>query len=382
MSATEFAAVRDALPPSAASDPEKPETWADKLARVLEREKQRTDESLVELRQLHADLLGCPVEDLDRVIGEQEAQRTAAREAARASRPTITVEPTRRSRSAKPNKSPEPPRAMRRLTERQQELLSCLIVEGDRAVFGPDNHIDDWPALKQVMLLLGATWKTGGKGKGGAQRKGAFVFPADVDAAEMLRLAQQHGEVFDPTLAGFFASPDAVADRAAGKLVLAPSMRVLEPSAGRGSLALALLRRNPRVIVECVELLEAHQAELRAMKLPIIGTDFLAMKPNDHTMFDAALMNPPFNKGAEAHHVLHAARFLVPGGQLVSIVSAGVVFREDGPYRDLAAWVRAHGEVEKLPPGSFKESGTMINTALITAKACGWCRSGICLERR
>jgi len=346
---------------------------ADRITFTMQRQIRRAEADNKALEKLHADILGCSVDDLDAVVAKQKADEKATCEAARVPK-TITSSEPRRSHSAKPNNLTNVP--MRRLTSRQQELLACLVVEGDRAVFGPDDRIDDWPALKQVMTTLGATWKTGGK-----KTKGAFVFRADVDAAETLRLAKEHGEIFDPKLVGTFLTPDALADYAASKLVLVPNTRVLEPSAGRGSLVKAARRACPEALIECVELLEPHQKDLRALGLSVIGTDFLAMRPEEFTMFDAVLMNPPFNKGAEAHHVLHAAKFVMPGGQVVAIVSQGVFFRQDSPYREFAQWVRAHGGVEELPAGSFKESGTMVNTALVVAKTCEWCRTGKCWEK-
>lgn len=381
--------IRDELAecPRDPNDPEEPYCLADDIMRVLKVQNERAKQDLEELRALHAKILGCSVDELDAVVAKREAEEKTAREQAKASRQMSTVvspaPPTNRRRTSKVPSSrvDENVHAMRRLTPRQQELLGCLVIEDSRAVFGLDQHIDDWPALKQVMITLGASWKTGGKGKGGSQRKGAFVFPTDVDAAETLRLAQEHGEIFDPKLVGTFLTPDALADRVASKLDLVPGMRVLEPSAGRGAIAKAVLRACPEVLVECVELLDVHRSELQMLGLPLIGTDFLALRPEDHTMFDACGMNPPFNKGAECHHVLHAASFVVPGGKLVAIVSPGVAFRQTSPYTEFAAWLRAHGEIEELPAGSFKESGTMIRTALVVAKTCGWCRTGTCWKR-
>lgn len=293
-------------------------------------------------------------------------------------RPVTQSKPVVRS-----NKTPtnEPRTAMRTLTERQCELIACMVIENGRAVFGPDEVISDWPALKEVMTALGATYVPGGPGRGGTKRKGSFSFPDGVDAEETLWLAKERGEIFDPKLVGTFLSPDAVADMVAGKLDLAPGMEVLEPSAGRGAIAKAVLRACPEVFVRCVELLDVHRRELQMLDLPIIGADFLAMRPEDQDPpFDAAAMNPPFNGGAECHHVLHAARFVRPGGQLVSIVSRGVTFRKDAPYSSLAKWIERHGAIENMPDGSFAESGTWIRTSMLWGRTCDGCRSGECLR--
>lgn len=360
-------AMRDELPPG--NGPEEPRCLADEIMDALKGMNDRAQQDLDDLCSLHAKILGCSLDELDAVVAKQKAEEQAEHEAQK--RPAATI-PEPRSSPTKPNKS-KAPNAMRRLTPRQQELLVCLVFEDGRVVFGPDERIDDWKSLKDVMTTLGASWKTGGK-----KRKGAFVFPDGVDAEETLWLAKERGEILDPKLVGTFLTPDALADYVVSKLRLAPNMRVLEPSAGTGNLVRAVLRAEPKVHVECVELLDVHCAELQMLGLPLIGRDFLDVKPEEHTMFDAIVMNPPFNGGAECHHVLHAARFVIPGGELVSIVSRGVSFRPTRPYTDLARWLKAHGQYEELLDGVFKESGTMIRTALITARVCDGCRTGGC----
>jgi type I restriction-modification system DNA methylase subunit len=79
------------------------------------------------------------------------------------------------------------------------------------------------------------------------------------------------------------------------------------------------------------------------------------------------LMNPPFDKKrSDIHHVLHALKFLKPGGRLVAIMPSGVTFREDALTRDFRGIVEARGgHIEELPDRSFKQSGTMVNTVLV-----------------
>ena len=64
-------------------------------------------------------------------------------------------------------------------------------------------------------------------------------------------------------------------------------------------------------------------------------------------------------------HVLHAWKFLKPGGRLVSIMSAGVIFRDNRKTVDFQNFVEQHGYMERLPEGSFKDSGTMVNTCIV-----------------
>jgi hypothetical protein len=81
---------------------------------------------------------------------------------------------------------------------------------------------------------------------------------------------------------------------------------------------------------------------------------------------DVVLMNPPFSKGQDVKHVTHALGFLKPGGRLVAIMGAGVTFRQDKRTNEFRELVQAMGgTIERLPEGSFKSSGTMVNTVIV-----------------
>jgi hypothetical protein len=96
--------------------------------------------------------------------------------------------------------------------------------------------------------------------------------------------------------------------------------------------------------------------------------DFLAQE--QEASFDRVVMNPPFAKQADIKHVTHALGFLRQGGRLVAVMSAGVVFRSDSrttAFRDL---VEARGgSIQPNPAGSFKESGTLVNTVTVVIPA-------------
>jgi predicted RNA methylase len=248
-----------------------------------------------------------------------------------------------------------------RITDRQRALLADLCVADNRAVFtGPP--IDDWAALKKVMVALGGTWAKGGKGK-----PGGFVFSDDVDAAEVVRLARETVEILDPNAHDFYPTPNGLADRVVALAEIEPGMSVLEPSAGKGALALAVRRACPRAHVVCVELLPAHQKALIDLGFTVaVAGDFLREEPRAPGVYDRVVMNPPFSRGLDAHHILHAFRFVKPGGRLVAIASAAIEYRTIAPMRALRALIEEHGgRVEGNPEGSFRESGTMVSTVTV-----------------
>jgi 16S rRNA G1207 methylase RsmC len=150
-------------------------------------------------------------------------------------------------------------------------------------------------------------------------------------------------------------------------------MLVLEPSAGRGALAVAANSAAVGVMVDMHELLPGNHRALIELKLPLSGVsepgDFLQVEPKP--IYDRVLMNPPFDKKrSDIHHVVHALKFLKPGGRLVAIMPSGVTFRDDALTRDFREIVEQRGgSIETLPEASFKQAGTMVNTVLVVIPA-------------
>lgn len=170
----------------------------------------------------------------------------------------------------------------------------------------------------------------------------------------------------------FFPTPAAVVSRMIAAARLGPDLDVLEPSAGLGAIACAVvpLARS----VDCIERSAQLAGRLRATWAEAAGdvrcADFLEVEPNPILMYDRVLMNPPFSRGADIRHVTHALRFLRPGGLLVAVMSAGTEFRQDkaaAAFRDLAA--ARGGRIERLPDDAFKASGTSVRTVLAVIPA-------------
>jgi len=145
---------------------------------------------------------------------------------------------------------------------------------------------------------------------------------------------------------------------------------VLEPSAGQGAIANACA--DAGAIVDCFELMDANIAvlhkhnEMRGGKLRrTLQADFLAQTPE--ASYDRVTMNPPFAKQADIKHVMHAHKFLKPGGLLVSVMGAGVTFRDNKLTQEFRALVDDRGGmIEPLPDGAFKAAGTMVRTVIVT----------------
>jgi 16S rRNA G1207 methylase RsmC len=100
----------------------------------------------------------------------------------------------------------------------------------------------------------------------------------------------------------------------------------------------------------------------------VVHADFLASRPSP--VYDRICMNPPFApRQADIRHVSHAMGFLKPGGRLVAIMSAGTMFRQNSLAVAFRATLGAlNASFTDLPPGSFKESGTMVNACIVTVE--------------
>ncbi len=163
---------------------------------------------------------------------------------------------------------------------------------------------------------------------------------------------------------GFFPTPPDVVARLIELSDIKDGMAALEPSAGTGNIVGMLYQAGAEVFA--VELLEANVAALKRQDLctSITWGDFLAQPPMPD--FERVVMNPPFAKQADIHHVLHALKFLKPDGLLVSVMSASVTFRDNKLTTDFRDLVRARGgDIEAVADGAFKSSGTMVNTVIV-----------------
>jgi len=147
------------------------------------------------------------------------------------------------------------------------------------------------------------------------------------------------------------------------ELVL-PRGTILEPEAGLGAIVdnLGVAKDH----IDCIEKNPQRADVLWKKGYAVRVGDFLLSDPANSPAYDCIYMNPPFEEGQDIDHVRHAYQFLRRGGSLVSVMSEGPWFRQDRKHTEFREWVEGvGGEVEKLPAGSFKDSGTMVNARLV-----------------
>lgn len=243
------------------------------------------------------------------------------------------------------------------------QLLSASQTEGNK-LFITGGQLDRnlYGRLDKVLKAAGGKWNTKAK---------AHIFAEDAsDAIENIILT---GEVTVPQDFGFFPTSELVAKQAADLAMIGDGMMVLEPSAGKGALAVAAHAAAANVQIDMHELLPDNCQALIDLNLARSGVavpgDFLAVEPTP--IYDRVVMNPPFDKKrSDIHHVMHALKFLKSGGRLVAIMPSGVTFRDDALTRDFRDLVEQRGgHIESLPDGSFKGAGTMVNTVIVMIPA-------------
>ena len=148
----------------------------------------------------------------------------------------------------------------------------------------------------------------------------------------------------------------------------------LEPSAGTGRIAQAI--KDAGHTPNCIEIQYRAVELLKSRGFNVQQGDFLEMDPHNGITepgrvtlplrADIIIMNPPFSKGQDIDHVLHAWSCLDLGGRIVAIMSEGVFYRKDKKAEAFRAFLdRSGGYSEKLPPGTFKSSGTGVNARLV-----------------
>ena len=194
----------------------------------------------------------------------------------------------------------------------------------------------------------------------------ALVAGADDERRAAEQLRQKVEGLQFAKIPGYFPTPADIIAEMLREADLPAGARVLEPSAGSGAIADAV--REAGHDVDCVEHWGTLREILEAKGHTLIGSDFTEISPPAHPapLYDAALMNPPFEKGQDCDHVARAWSFLKPGGVLVAIMGAGITFRSQRPYTTCRDWIEAEGgELRDIPAGAFKESGTGVASVML-----------------
>lgn len=215
-------------------------------------------------------------------------------------------------------------------------------------------------AVNKVLEQLGGKWHRGKK---------CHVFESP-GLQERLDIAIATGHITDlKKELQFFPTPPDLAAEVVALAQIESHHTVLEPSAGRGSIA--------RLVPQCAGLfmVEKHPpfCDDLACETYFNSTytvecaDFMAWCPSP-PHFDRIVMNPPFTKGQDMEHVVKAYRqHLAFGGIMVAIMSPHFIFASTPKAAEFRRWFDSVGGqiMREVEPGAFKSSGTSIATVII-----------------
>lgn len=160
-----------------------------------------------------------------------------------------------------------------------------------------------------------------------------------------------------------FPSPPWVVELLLKNAQIELGMCCLEPSAGFGSLAIAMQKLGGNVKV--IEPLPKLQTVLTLQNLLVIGSDFLTA--NTTNSFQLIVQNPPFSQ--QISHIKKAYQSLSYEGRLVSLVSNSPWQYNTSLYKQFRHWLEiVNAEVQELPWGLFVNSDryTQVECYLIT----------------
>ncbi|MFE4571318.1 methyltransferase [Paenibacillus chitinolyticus] len=181
------------------------------------------------------------------------------------------------------------------------------------------------------------------------------------------KIKKLEAEVKFKKIDGYYPTPKTIVEQMLSYADIKDGETVLEPSAGNGNILDSITAHCQQngidVDLEGIEWNSSLHEILELKQYNIIGYDFL--EHVRYNYYDKVVMNPPFERNKDIAHVKHAYKCLKNGGRIVAIMSPHFTFANDFQSVEFRQWLNERGYYEMLPGGSFKESGTSVNTVLV-----------------
>ncbi len=156
------------------------------------------------------------------------------------------------------------------------------------------------------------------------------------------QLNQLELEIIGLKSGDFFPTPELICRRLIKLADIQPDWRILEPSAGSGSITQFLIEMYPNIQLEVVEIHHILRQILELKKFNLVGQDFLEFRPT--YFYNACIMNPPFCDLVS--HIYHAWKLLQSNGVLVSIVPESVFFNRK--YKAFQTWLETNNTYTEI----------------------------------
>lgn len=164
-------------------------------------------------------------------------------------------------------------------------------------------------------------------------------------------------------------TPAWLADDMANLCDIRPHHRVLEPSAGRGALAIAATERVQRFHIDCYDLNSDCCNLLTELGFTARHGDFLRVSP--WQAYNRVLMNPPSHDDRYINHVLHAHDFLKPGGRLVALIVNRFMTGDTQLEAKLRELVSEWGRLYQIAYPDFAIDGRSVGAAILVLDTPG-----------
>lgn len=239
----------------------------------------------------------------------------------------------------------------------KEDVLKQCTIEGN-VVKLPGIRLDR-PIYIEVMKaleLIGGSWK-GGKTLG-------FVFKSDPTI--LLNKINQR-ELKSKKETQFFATPKVIADKLVKLADLKKTDKILEPSAGQGSIIESIKNAGFKNLYAC-EKDSINKSILQEKYDDLIffnEDDFLLIDEKKNN-FDKIIANPPFSKNQDIDHIKKMFSLLSNNGRLVSIASKHWLTSTNKKETAFREWLNeVKAEIIGLEKGGFSESGTNVETVII-----------------
>lgn len=246
-------------------------------------------------------------------------------------------------------------------------VLKQCKYEGNRLFLPPTNlERTLYTNTNKIIESRGGKWNRGAK---------AHIFPDGVDAAAAMDQVVATGKFTDTKKElQQFDTPGPLAAKLVDLANIIEGDTFLEPSAGNGAIITAILAEAAKAKVWAIEIDQLRCNRIQSIGIGdghVIQGDFLHFEPGGINgwpeQFDRIIMNPPFAKNQDIDHVLHAFKFLKPGGRIVAITSPHFTFATEKKVVAFKKFLEQHNAFwEDVKEGTFKESGTNVRTVIVT----------------
>jgi hypothetical protein len=222
----------------------------------------------------------------------------------------------------------------------------------DNIYFLPEIQLDrkEYLDIAKHLEFLGGKWNRGKKG---------FIFDREISSIDDLL----GNNIEKKKKLQFFETPKELADRLVELAEVKKGDTVLEPSAGRGRIIEAIIKKYPKKLVHYCEIDSINREYINKIDGSFkVGEDFLEADGG----YDKIIANPPFAKNQDIDHILQMYKLLKKDGILVSIASKHWEISSNKKETKFREWLESvKAEILELEGGEFKESGTMIQSVII-----------------